>query len=198
MFQRNPENPTLAPNLISRIRHGLHRFLKQELNRAGLPGMVPSHGLILGCLYSEDHLPMNRIARLIGRRKSTLTVLADKLENRGYIQRGASAEDNRVRQVSLTAKGEEAVPPSRVFPGPCMNGCGGDSARKKKARPCGCCAAWPTISPQRTPPGPTMRGTTKTAQNGNKVPNAGNRHDRTSAPSFSSALPDGRNSLGRG
>ena len=87
MFQRNPENPTLAPNLISRIRHGLHRFLKQELNRAGLPGMVPSHGLILGCLYSEDHLPMNRIARLIGRRKSTLTVLADKLENRGYIQR---------------------------------------------------------------------------------------------------------------
>lgn len=108
MFQRNPENPTLAPNLISRIRHGLHRFLKQELNRAGLPGMVPSHGLILGCLYSEDHLPMNRIARLIGRRKSTLTVLADKLENRGYIQRGASAEDNRVRQVSLTAKGEEA------------------------------------------------------------------------------------------
>lgn len=108
MFQLNPENPALAPNLISRIRHGLHKFLKTELDRAGLPGLAPSHGLILGCLYSEDHLPMNRIAQLIGRRKSTLTVLADKLENRGYIQRSASAEDNRVRQLSLTAKGEEA------------------------------------------------------------------------------------------
>ena len=108
MFQLNPENPALAPNLISRIRHGLHKFLKTELDRAGLPGLVPSHGLILGCLYTEDQLPMNRIAQLIGRRKSTLTVLADKLERRGYIQREASAEDNRVRRVSLTAKGEEA------------------------------------------------------------------------------------------
>lgn len=108
MFQLNPENPSLAPNLISRIRHGLHKFLKTELHRAGLPGLVPSHGLILGCLYTEDQLPMNRIAQLIGRRKSTLTVLADKLESRGYIQREASAEDNRVRRVSLTAKGEEA------------------------------------------------------------------------------------------
>ena len=53
-------------------------------------------------------MPMNRIAQLIGRRKSTLTVLADKLENRGYIQREASAEDSRVKRVSLTAKGEEA------------------------------------------------------------------------------------------
>ena len=108
MFQLNPENPALAPNLISRIRHGLHKFLKTALDRAGLPGLVPSHGLILGCLYTEDQLPMNRIAQLIGRRKSTLTVLADKLERRGYIQREASAEDNRVRRVSLTAKGEEA------------------------------------------------------------------------------------------
>ncbi len=108
MFHVSPDSPTLAPNLISRIRHGLHKYLKQELDRAGLPGLVPSHGLILGCLYNEDHMPMNRIAQLIGRRKSTLTVLADKLENRGYIQREASAEDSRVKRVSLTAKGEEA------------------------------------------------------------------------------------------
>lgn len=99
------ENPALAPNVISRIHQLSEEFLKSELDQAGVPGLVASHGHILGCLYAEDHLPMWRIAAIIKRRKSTLTVLADKLEQAGYIRRETSPEDSRVRQISLTPRG---------------------------------------------------------------------------------------------
>lgn len=75
MFHVSPDSPTLAPNLISRIRHGLHKYLKQELDRAGLPGLVPSHGLILGCLYNEDHMPMIVLRNLSDAEKARLPFL---------------------------------------------------------------------------------------------------------------------------
>lgn len=99
------KNPWLASNVISQIHQLSTEFLKAGLDRAGATGLVSSHGHILACLFMEDHLPMNRIADMIGRRKSTLTVLADKLEQEGYIQREVSPEDSRVRMVSLTDKG---------------------------------------------------------------------------------------------
>ena len=99
------EDPIIAPNVISRIHQMFEEFLKLELEKAGMAGLVASHGHILASLYTEDHLPMWRIADMIKRRKSTVTVLADKLEQEGYIRRETSAEDSRVRQLSLTPKG---------------------------------------------------------------------------------------------
>ena len=106
-FRKNPE---MAPNVISRIHQLSEEFLKEELEKAGIQGLVASHGHILGCLYMEDNLPMWRIAALIKRRKSTLTVLADKLEQEGYIRRLPSPDDSRVRYLALTPKGEAARP----------------------------------------------------------------------------------------
>ena len=104
------KNPTQAPNIISRIHQLSEEFLKGELEKAGLTGMVASHGHILGCLFMEDKLPMWRIVSLIKRRKSTLTVLADKLEQEGYIRREASPADSRVRHLALTPKGQAVRP----------------------------------------------------------------------------------------
>lgn len=101
------ETPAMAANVISRIHQLSKEFLKAELDKAGVSGLVASHGHILGCLYMEDHLPMWRIADIIKRRKSTLTVLADKLEQEGYIRRETSPDDSRVRRLSLTPKGLE-------------------------------------------------------------------------------------------
>ncbi len=98
-------SPAMVFNVLSKIRQNTQDFLKRELERAGLTGLVASHGLILGCLFTRDRLSMRAIADLIGRQKSTLTVLADKLEQAGYIQREVSGEDSRVRELSLTAKG---------------------------------------------------------------------------------------------
>lgn len=100
------KDPILALNVISQIHQLSTDFLTNELELAGAAGLVPSHGHILGCLYFEDNLPMNRIAEKIGRRKSTLTVLANRLEQAGYIQRVASPEDSRSKLLALTDKGK--------------------------------------------------------------------------------------------
>ncbi|MCH5276514.1 MAG: MarR family transcriptional regulator [Desulfovibrionaceae bacterium] len=109
-MDRFRNNPALAPNVISRIHQLSEEFLKSELEKAGLTGMVASHGHILGCLFMEDKLPMGRIVSLIKRRKSTLTVLADKLEQEGYIRREASPADSRVRHLALTPRAEAVRP----------------------------------------------------------------------------------------
>lgn len=105
------KDPILALNVISQIRQLSSDFLTDELEQMGATGLVPSHGHILGCLYQEDNLPMNQIAEKIGRRKSTLTVLANKLEQSGYIQRIGSPDDSRIKLLALTNKGRDLKTP---------------------------------------------------------------------------------------
>lgn len=101
-----PICPTLGVKFISRIRENADEFLSAELEKAGASGMVTSHGNILVCLYLNGSIPMFQLANLIGRRKSTLTVLVDKLEAAGYVQRETLESDSRVRHISLTEKGQ--------------------------------------------------------------------------------------------
>ena len=97
-------------SLIGRIRFLAHRQISQELERLGHPGLVPSHGSILNKLYELGPLPMNRLARIIGRRKNTVTTLVRKLEDTGYVRRMPSPQDARVAMISLTPKGEAFRP----------------------------------------------------------------------------------------
>ncbi|MBO4317003.1 MAG: MarR family transcriptional regulator [Mailhella sp.] len=97
--------PDEAPNIISMINGLVHCHIDNELEKAGAAGLVSSHGLILAALYRFGPMPMGRIAALIGRSKGTLTVLADKLEKLGYIERSASVKDCRGKVLRLTEKG---------------------------------------------------------------------------------------------
>jgi len=49
---------------------------------------------------------MGELARLIGRDKSTVTSLAGKLADLGYINRKRDAVDRRVTKIRLTQKGK--------------------------------------------------------------------------------------------
>ncbi len=91
--------------------HWLGRsYIVQELERAGLQGVVPSHGDILAQLFSHDSCKMSELARFIRRSKSTLTVLVEKLERAGYVQRSQDPEDQRGVRVCLTDKGRAMQP----------------------------------------------------------------------------------------
>ncbi len=103
-------NPAFALNVISKIRQNAEEFLRDSLDKAGACGLVSSHGHILAALYTEKKLSMYQIAQKIGRCKSTLTVLAQKLEQEGFIARAPDEEDSRVRYISLTQKGESFGP----------------------------------------------------------------------------------------
>ena len=98
-------DPAAAPSLISLINTLVHCHIDNELEKAGADGLTSSHGHILAVLYQSGPMPMGRIAALIGRSKGTLTVLADKLERLGYIERASSEKDCRGKVLRLTDTG---------------------------------------------------------------------------------------------
>lgn len=92
-------------NRISSLRNRVNAFLLARLAEEGVEGLAPSHGAVLAALYREGPQPMKALCSRVRRDKSTLTVLARKLEALGYIRREADASDSRVTILCLTEKG---------------------------------------------------------------------------------------------
>jgi len=93
--------------LIGKIHEGANAFIVNELEKAGIKGIVPSHGAILIALYeNKKQMTMKEVAEKIRRTQPTVTVLVDKLVEHGYLVREKSADDARTSFISLTKKGE--------------------------------------------------------------------------------------------
>jgi DNA-binding MarR family transcriptional regulator len=76
----------------------------------GIQSIVTSHGDILYALNQNSRLTMAEIASKIGKDKSTVTALVDKLVRLGYVRKERATEDSRVVYVILTEKGHELKP----------------------------------------------------------------------------------------
>ncbi|MCI1274379.1 MAG: MarR family winged helix-turn-helix transcriptional regulator [Clostridiaceae bacterium] len=96
--------------LISRIRENANKLIVKYLNTNGIEGLVPSHGDILAFLISKKQCTMNELAQSIHRTKATTTVLVDKLEKFGFLERQKSVNDSRVTFLTLTEKGQNFKP----------------------------------------------------------------------------------------
>ena len=94
-------------SLISKIHEKGNRFIVKALKENGAEGLVPSHGDILACLYTNAKMTMKDIADKIHRTRPTVTVLVDKLEKLGYLKREASDSDSRYTYIVLTKKGKD-------------------------------------------------------------------------------------------
>lgn len=94
-------------SLMAKILDKGNRFIVDELQANGASGLVPSHGDILAMLYMQSPLTMKEIAKKIHKTKATVTVLVDKLEKMGFVQRETSAADSRYTYISLTQKGKD-------------------------------------------------------------------------------------------
>ena len=97
-------------SLISKVREKVNRFIVSELSNHGIDGIVTSHGDIISALFKKPRLTMAEIAERIGRDKSTVTALVDKLVRLGYVAKERDTEDTRVFYVTLTHKGNELKP----------------------------------------------------------------------------------------
>jgi len=92
--------------LISRTKQKMTKFINHQLKSHSIEGLIPSHGNILTTLYeSNDELSMKEIANTIGKDKSTVTGLINKLVSLGYIKKEKSVKDNRVILIKLTKSG---------------------------------------------------------------------------------------------
>ncbi|MGB5823826.1 MAG: MarR family transcriptional regulator, partial [Proteocatella sp.] len=91
---------------ISRTKQKMIKFIEQKLEEKGIDDLIASHGNILTALYENDgKLTMSQIAKKIGKDKSTVTPLIDKLLKLGYINKVRSEDDKRVSFIILTQKG---------------------------------------------------------------------------------------------
>lgn len=96
--------------LSSRLAEKANKFIIAELKKYELSDIAPSHGDILSLLFDGNAYEMGEIAKKIHRTKPTVTVLVEKLEKSGYVQRIKSDIDARFTMVSLTEKGFELQP----------------------------------------------------------------------------------------
>lgn len=90
---------------ISRTKANMIKFLENRLKSNELNDLIPTHGNILTALYESDgRLTMKEIAKKIGKDKSTVTALVNKLISLGYIKKDKCDIDKRVTYISLTDK----------------------------------------------------------------------------------------------
>ncbi|MNI75364.1 HTH-type transcriptional regulator SarZ [compost metagenome] len=61
-------------------------------------------------LYREEALSIKMLAERVQRTQPTVTVLVNKLEKLGYVERHKSAEDSRVTMIRLTEQGRKLEP----------------------------------------------------------------------------------------
>lgn len=93
---------------ISKTKKKMTDFIEKELKEKGLNDLVPSYGNILTVLYDNDgKLSMKEIGRLIGKDKSTVTALVNKLLKLGYVKKEKCKVDKRVTYVKITEKGKK-------------------------------------------------------------------------------------------
>lgn len=106
MVVKMADKSTVVKSIYA-LRASVDNYLTEQIEKAGAKGLIVSHGNILVRLYQEDEQPMRKIAEDIGKCKSTLTVLVNKLEKAGFITRVPDKIDTRVKKLSLTEKGRD-------------------------------------------------------------------------------------------
>lgn len=81
-------------------------FIETALQAHGLSDIIPSHGNILTVLYeAKEPMTMKAIAERIGKDKSTVTFLVNRLIELGYVGKTAADFDKRVSLIALTDLG---------------------------------------------------------------------------------------------
>ena len=79
------------------------------LQEAGDVGVPPVQYAVLQTVGNQPGIDQRTLARNIALDASTTGGVVDRLEVRGWLERKTSPDDRRVRQLSLTLSGEQAL-----------------------------------------------------------------------------------------
>lgn len=93
---------------ISRTKANMIKFIQNKLKENNLDDLIPTHGNVLTALYeSSEKLTMKDIANKIGKDKSTVTPLINKLIKLGYVEKEKCEIDKRITYINLTDKARD-------------------------------------------------------------------------------------------
>ena len=90
--------------LVARIHQISGRIFETILKKHDLSEISPAQGRILFALWKNDNIPIQELAKETSLSKSTLTLMLDRLEERGFLVRVPSTQDRREIFIRLTEK----------------------------------------------------------------------------------------------
>ena len=94
---------------LSRAHHRSRIFMDEELRKKGITDLGYSHIRIMIVLYAFKTLSMKEITEKISKDKSTVTILVNKLEKKGYVRKRVCSKDRRVMHLELGERAEEVI-----------------------------------------------------------------------------------------
>jgi MarR family 2-MHQ and catechol resistance regulon transcriptional repressor len=97
--------------VLSRAQRAIGERARRQIERQGLR---PTEFGVLEALYHKGPLTLGQVGERVLVTSGSVTPVADKLEQRGLIQRRISAEDRRVCYAELTEAGRELI--GGIFP----------------------------------------------------------------------------------
>jgi MarR family transcriptional regulator, organic hydroperoxide resistance regulator len=102
------ENNALAERFDKSLFVLLHNLGPQLINRAHL-GLTPGQVFMLHYIKDENQYSVSKLAEKMEVAPSAITVMVDRLENHGFVNRLRDKSDRRVVKIKLTNSGEEKL-----------------------------------------------------------------------------------------
>lgn len=97
-----------VPVLVSVVAPAVEGFLLRALDAAGHGGIRAVHGYVFQRLL-EGPCTVGMLASKLDVTQQRVSTLVEELESLGYVRRVKRADDGRVREVTLTDKGRDAI-----------------------------------------------------------------------------------------
>ena len=107
-MDRNKKLENSLFSYISRIKIKSYIFIENEAKKRGI-ALSYSHMRIIIILHFNKKLSMKELTEKLGRDKSTVTALVNKLETEGYLKKTVCCKDKRITYLQLKEKSQEIV-----------------------------------------------------------------------------------------
>ena len=107
-MDKNSRDPIHCWLVLMKAFHAAAKYLYAGLAETGID---ETDFRILEVLLNKGPLPVNTIGPKVNLTPGSISTAVDRLVDRELVSRVESAEDRRIRIVSLTAKGKELIAP---------------------------------------------------------------------------------------
>ena len=100
--------------LLARAYAAFVDEMRAALAQRGFANLHPSFGYVARAL-AEHSITLRELAGRLGLTSQGALKIVDALEQDGYVERRADADDGRAKQIALTKRGEAALAAARQF-----------------------------------------------------------------------------------
>jgi DNA-binding MarR family transcriptional regulator len=103
MTQQNPAQE--LSRTVYRLNRLITEYTQHQMELEGLTALQPSIGVVLIPLLEEEGQTLSALASRLNMKAPTVTVIANRLEERGWIRRVRGTDDRRQVKLYLTESG---------------------------------------------------------------------------------------------